>query len=548
MTTAASGHGPIPRPAQRRLLDAAVGRGEAAAVAWREWKASQDPATIDRASRRLLPAVAANLESAGLGEAEIAALRALAEAVRGEYRERLSLARPVIAALVDAEIDPLLLKGAALARFYGGDAGRRPMRDVDVLVRPDRLDHAIDVLGRLGYAPHGMGLSCLVRYARRRSPGWSFVAPGRPDVDLHWNMLHESRGADADADFWKAAVAIDFEGVPAKALCATDQLLHVCVHGLQPEPVENLRWIADAIAILRHEAEPIDWRRLVEQVVRRGLVPQARYALGFLAEAFDAPIPPRVLEQLRREKTSWIERLELAARLAPRTYRRLGEAVIAHRHETRLDGVRESFARAAPRHLWGAARWWQRPAWALVDRTRLDVPAGSRWSRAIFAPPSPLGADDRPASYRLGERLAFRHDADDLRVLRSGWSYAENVGVWSEGPLARIVLDVAPAATQPLFLEVEIAAVMVAERGAPLEVHGLMNSHRVARWRFDAPLSEPVKLRATVPANVVGGAPRQYVDFRILPPRSPASLGQGNDPRLLGIHLSALRLSPGAFA
>jgi len=57
--------GPIPRPAQKRLLEAALFAGDEAVRAWREWRGANDPATIDRPSRRLLPAVYANLEGAG---------------------------------------------------------------------------------------------------------------------------------------------------------------------------------------------------------------------------------------------------------------------------------------------------------------------------------------------------------------------------------------------------------------------------------------------------------------------------------------------------
>jgi Uncharacterised nucleotidyltransferase len=272
--------------------------------AWKAWRAANPPDASDRPSRRLLPAAYGNLRDAGLSEAELAPLREAYEKSRTENQQKLAAARPVVEALVAAGIDVLVLKGAALIRFYGGDLGLRPMRDIDVLVPSDQTKRAIATLSDFGYEPAGIAVSCLERYACRISPGWLFVEPNAPGVDLHWHTLHESRQPNADDDFWQGAISLDFQGVTVKALNSTDQLLHVCIHGLQRELQENLRWIVDAMGILRHEAEPIDWPRLLAQVTRRRLVLQARYCFEYLTATFAAPIPAQALEQLRRAPVS----------------------------------------------------------------------------------------------------------------------------------------------------------------------------------------------------------------------------------------------------
>jgi hypothetical protein len=543
-------HDLIPNPNQKLLLDAVLLRGDDAVRAWKAWRAANEPEASERASRRLLPVAYRNLREAGLSDVELAPLRDAYEKSRAENEQKLRTARRVVEAFVAAGIDVLVLKGGALTRFYSGDLGLRPMRDVDVLVPPGHTKRAVVTLSSLGYEPAGIGVSCLWRYARHHSPGWPFVAPDAPDVDLHWNALHESRQPDADDDFWQAATALDFQGVVVRALNATDQLLHVCVHGLQREPQANLRWIVDAIAILRQHAEPIDWHRLLAQVRRRRLVLQSRYCLEYLTAAFAAPIPPQALVEIRHAPVTWRERVEFRARFRPERRGMLSDAVLAHQQEVRSgsDGSSRAFRRSLPRHLWGASRWWQMPAWTTLDWLGLDLRPGTVWAREVFRPPAEPTNATTATAYELGQRLVFGRNGNGLLALRSGWSYAEAVGVWSEGPIARLELDVRNVPERPLLLEVELGAVHVGKSRRAMEVHLLLDSSRVARWRLTAPLTVPTVFAAKIPVGLLAGSRPCAIDFRILRPRSPASLGSGRDERLLGIHLSSLRLGCDAFA
>jgi hypothetical protein len=121
------------------------------------------------------------------------------------------------------------------------------------------------------------------------------------------------------------------------------------------------------------------------------------------------------------------------------------------------------------------------------------------------------------------------------------------VGVWSEGVLARLEIEPRALPEGPWRLEVELGAAMVGESHPSLDVHVLVDSSRVARWRLAAPFAAAIH-EATIPAGLLSALRPCTIDFRILRPRSPASLGQSRDQRLLGIHLSALRLRARAIA
>ncbi len=534
-----------PTPQQRRLLEAALLGADQAVAAWRRWRAQNAPDAVDRGSRRLFPLVYHHLRESGVAEDELYELEPFYVRSREGAEWKLRDARPVVAALVEAGIDLLVLKGTALARFYAGDAGLRPMADIDLLVRTPDAARAAAVLSALGYAPSHLCWDCLSRFAFRRLHARSFVAPGRPEIDLHWHALHDSCEPDADEDFWEGAVPIDLAGITVKALNATDQLLHVFVHALHPEKFVNLRWWADAMHILRHDAEPIDWQRLLAQAVRRRLVLQVRHCLRSLKSILAAPIPEEAIRAFDRARTTWLERIELRARTQRRARGALARAVVAYQDETRRGRPHSlgALLRFLPRHLWGARAWWQMPAWTALDWLGLSPAPGASLTRRLFAP-AVERFDAGPSPYSPGQRLAFCCDGNGLAALRAGWSYAERGGVWSDGALARLELRVDGDTRSALRLEAEIAAALVGGSKPSLDVHVLVNSTRVACWRFVAPIDGPTTRLATIPRGVLPGAGPCVIDFRILRPRSPASLGMNEDERLLGVHLSSLRLFP----
>jgi hypothetical protein len=69
------------------------------------------------------------------------------------------------------------------------------------------------------------------------------------------------RAGGADDDFRAAAEPVTFQGNRLRILSPTDQLLHVCGHAARWGEVPAIRWVADAVLILREG--PIDWQRFL---------------------------------------------------------------------------------------------------------------------------------------------------------------------------------------------------------------------------------------------------------------------------------------------
>lgn len=297
----------FPDEQQELLLRAALLEREPAIEAWERWK--RMTGGIDRhdnASFRLLPLLYKRLAAHGLDEPQVTKLK-------GVYRhswycnQRLfHEAEAVVQDFEAAGIPALLLKGAALTQLYYDDMGARPMDDLDLLVPPDRAEEAFNMLVESGWhEKEGVPFDKL---------RWLIHAIGLADgrgreLDLHWNPFWQPAAED---DFWDAAIPVKLRDASALALCPTDQLLHVAIHGTSwfGAPV---RWVADAITVLQAAGDEIDWDRLVERSSERHLTLQLAPALRYLRERFDAPVPAQTIASIEAVRPTRGERLVQSA-------------------------------------------------------------------------------------------------------------------------------------------------------------------------------------------------------------------------------------------
>jgi hypothetical protein len=320
-----------PNPDQTLLLRAAVLPAPQAHAAWQALRPRVDLARLDRASLRLLPLLDANLRRHGIDEPLGDALALAREQAAARNRALFRVGRRLLATLADAGIDTLMLKGGALAATVYGDPGLRPMSDLDVLVPTARARAAIDALERQGWAPR---IAVTPGFIRTQHAADMVAEGGTAKCDLHWHAYWECCRPDADTDLWAASTALDFEGVPTRALAPADQLLHVCVNGSRRARRPNLLWIPDALRLV--EAGGIDWPRLLAQAAARRFSLRARAMLGYLRRTFDARVPDEALDGLGAIRVSGLERLEF--RVGNRPQGLLGELPNYWCNYRRLDG------------------------------------------------------------------------------------------------------------------------------------------------------------------------------------------------------------------
>ncbi len=131
----------------------------------------------------------------------------------------------VLTKLGEIGVGALVLKGAALAYSVYDEPSTRERGDSDVLVSKADAERAAEVLVALGYAPTLSAGGKLATYQH--------TYRGRlHSVDLHWEISNAQLFASTLVypNLTRRAVAIPALGPHARALSATDALLHALVH------------------------------------------------------------------------------------------------------------------------------------------------------------------------------------------------------------------------------------------------------------------------------------------------------------------------------
>lgn len=171
----------------------------------------------------------------------------------------------IVVACRAQDIPVLVLKGAALSHLVYPQPGLRPMRDLDLLVRPSDLARARRVLVQLGFAEPEDRLPDDHHHltSLRRTVDGLLVS-----VELHHALLADPRrGEPAQLDDLIGG-ALSFElpvesgCVVAQTLGREDMLWHVYRHGfnapLNYEPF-RLVWAADVVSLVEAWVDEIDW-------------------------------------------------------------------------------------------------------------------------------------------------------------------------------------------------------------------------------------------------------------------------------------------------
>jgi hypothetical protein len=280
-----------PNADQELVLKAALGDGAVAVDAWEAWQKTVEIAEVDTGSFRLLPLLYRNLISQGLDSSELGKLNGIYRQSWCRHQVGLRTLVEVLRALQGAGVETIVLKGAALAVLYYRDPGVRPMKDLDVLVPPARSAEAAETLQPHGWRPLAMVDPEAI--AERH-----YSAPGGKELDIHHYLLPYDRYPGVDDDLWPTAVPLAIEGVASRALAPADQLFHVLVHGIAWNEVSQVRWVADAVTVIRAAGTRLDWSRVLEQTTRRAYVPAVRSGLDYLRRTFDVDIPADLVREL----------------------------------------------------------------------------------------------------------------------------------------------------------------------------------------------------------------------------------------------------------
>lgn len=302
-------------PTQKLLLKAALGDGEEAINAWRAWHAGGNLDRMDGGSFRLLPLLHSNLQRLGLNGPEITILKGVRR--RAWYQSQMLLRQlmPVIEGWTDQGIPVAILKGPAIAQLHYGDLSVRPIVDVDAMVPKQFVRPLVKQLLASGWqlitwAPDGLSDAYL---DYRHAIG--LRSPDGAEIDLHWHAFHHCCNDEIDRVLLSRTVSLDLVGVRVSAFDPTDQLIHACIQGMCWEGAASIRWIPDAVMVIR--SAQVDWDRLVRLAIDTRSTLMFETALKYLKSDFDCDIPSAAILRLEGAVVDRSQRVELQRAIWP---------------------------------------------------------------------------------------------------------------------------------------------------------------------------------------------------------------------------------------
>jgi len=385
----------LPSRQQELLLRAALLEGDEARKSWTWWESTVDIENLDPGSNQFLPLLYRNLGRMGVSCPELSRFKGVYRHTWYKNKMLFHDCTAVVRSFVEAGIETMLMKGAALVVRHYRDYGLRAMADMDVLVPFDKARAAIDLLKQQGWVPEFDFSDTVLKVYIRSRHSYGFTSPAGRSMDLHWHVLQDYCRKEDDVDFWEGSLPILVQDIPTRILAPADQLLHVCLHGAIWNPVPTLRWIADAVVIVKTSPE-LDWGRLVSLTQERGRTLTMRESLEYLAEKLDLPVPQGVMHALRTTPVTMGERLEYTALTS--SVQRRGPFLsfwFRYRWHVRSESGRGIFSRLItfPRFLqfiWRRETLWQVPLYGLcegIQRIRgLLVRTAGRRARTVSSP------------------------------------------------------------------------------------------------------------------------------------------------------------------
>ncbi len=184
---------------------------------------------------------------------------------RRSNRIRMDVLHEILQAYQEEGIDVLVLKGGALCHLIYSEPALRPMRDLDLLVKPQDAERAQRLLVLKGFeAPKpSLGRRWLFHHlpeARKEQEGLPV------SVEIHYNLFGRSHSISMSRDDIKRPlISFPIKGLTAFTLGYEDMLWHLCHHFVTTGEPLRLISVADIIGFAERFVEEIDWSLIRKQ-------------------------------------------------------------------------------------------------------------------------------------------------------------------------------------------------------------------------------------------------------------------------------------------
>jgi hypothetical protein len=157
-----------------------------------------------------------------------------------------------------------------------------------------------------------------------------------------------------------------------------------------------------------------------------------------------------------------------------------------------------------------------------------------------------LAADEHDMLLRCSpdSRIRFNETLQSRRYLGRGWSSYEPTGIWTDGPVAELILHVEPLPTGPP--DVHLLLTPFFSKGRPQRITVAVGGNDLCSWDFPY---KPVRFarwcKMRIPLHLMASGSIR-LQLQVQDPHSPKQAGMSDDQRALGLMLHEMRLGRAA--
>ena len=287
----------FPVGAHHQLVLAAIGRDDAQSLeAARNWLTAHDIDDAHFRDHRLLLAIIARFGQELRDHAAYPRLIGLQRMLWTKSRMAIQEATGSLRRLREAGIELLLIKGASRLALDDSAGKQRIAADIDVVVRPERMLDAFDILIAENWSASPGTSPQYLRERLASTRGINLFRGDFGDLDLHSRPFHPGQGGEnEDAALWDASQPATFAGTSVRVPCCEDRIALALAHGGLDGHTHS-DWLVDCALLVR--SEMCDWERLQNILLTRGLSVPAAITFHYLRDSLDFDIPSDFLAPL----------------------------------------------------------------------------------------------------------------------------------------------------------------------------------------------------------------------------------------------------------
>jgi Uncharacterised nucleotidyltransferase len=188
------------------------------------------------------------------------------------------------------------LKGAVLAEIVYPHRALRPMWDIDLLVRRERLADVESQLLSMGYAVD----ASTREYHREHHYHLAFTKGASPSIEIHWHVQRPASPFRIDIDtLWERSRETRIAGVEALVFSVEHLVLHLCQHFWKHYLAGGVRPLCDVSEVAKCYCDSIDWTEVARASSDWGMNSCSYLVLWLAQELLGAPVPADFLRNLR---------------------------------------------------------------------------------------------------------------------------------------------------------------------------------------------------------------------------------------------------------